>query len=128
MLEGALCGLLSEQGRGPGMAAVNVLHVSDLHMRAQDLSDIQIVVCALLHDVELWTRDYATRPDIVCFTGDLALNGKAEEYELARRHFLDPLLPVRGCRAIACSGYLAITTSTAAASEARSSGGLWRRS
>jgi 3',5'-cyclic AMP phosphodiesterase CpdA len=99
------------------MTTVNVLHLSDLHMREADLKDIDIVVSALLRDLALWMHGATTRPDVVCFTGDLAFSAKPEEYELAQQYFLDPLLQHWSCRGIACSWYQAITMWTARAFE-----------
>src|SRR5687767_14219757 len=77
--------------RGNQASAMNILHVSDLHISERSMRDFLIVLDAFWDDLDRWAAP-DIRPDIVCLTGDIAQSSKPEEYELARELFLDPLI------------------------------------
>ena len=73
------------------MAALTILHVSDLHMSRERRRDTLVVFEALVEDLRRW-QSKGVRPDIICVTGDIAFSGKPDQYELAGRYIFDPLL------------------------------------
>jgi hypothetical protein len=69
------------------MSFIRVLHVSDLHARAESRIDQDEIVAAMLADA---TTLADARPfDLAVVSGDLAFAGKAKEYEIARKLLLD---------------------------------------
>ena len=69
---------------------IRILHASDLHASANRSLDQGVLVKALLKDVEAFQKDVPI--DLVVFSGDLAFSGKAEDFDLARTMFLQPLM------------------------------------
>jgi len=67
------------------------LHLSDLHFRASDTYDENIVLKALLRDIGERIAQDGLRPDFVIISGDIAFASLPEEYTIARQ-FLDDLL------------------------------------
>jgi len=78
------------------MASLTWLHLSDLHFRESDEYDIDIIVRALLEDLERLKQQEGLRPDLIFFTGDIAYSGKKEQYEGAASHFFDQILEATG--------------------------------
>ncbi len=72
------------------------LHLSDLHMRREELDNLRVVLDALWRDVPKQIAALDAQLDFIAFTGDVAHSGGAEEYELAAEHFFSPLLQVTG--------------------------------
>lgn len=68
---------------------MRILHISDLHISAENEDDCRVLVAAMLKDA----KDHgANTPfDIAIFSGDLAGHGKSDEYKLAREVLLDPI-------------------------------------
>ncbi|MCX6579874.1 MAG: tetratricopeptide repeat protein [Candidatus Aminicenantes bacterium] len=74
-------------------AGLTWLHLSDWHQKGMDF-DRKVVRDALVDDIKK-RRDI--HPDLeyldfMVFSGDLAFNGKKEEYQAAAEHFLAPVL------------------------------------
>jgi predicted MPP superfamily phosphohydrolase len=70
------------------------LHLSDLHMRRDELDNLRVVLDALWEDLPVQIDELGGQLDFIAFTGDIAHSGKAEEYALAEEHFFQPLLEV----------------------------------
>jgi predicted phosphodiesterase len=68
---------------------IRVLHLSDLHARADWTTDQQEIVAAMLDDVETLAEHQTI--DAMIFSGDLAFSGAPAQYELATAALLDPL-------------------------------------
>jgi formylglycine-generating enzyme required for sulfatase activity len=79
------------------MSKLTWLHLSDLHFRPGERHtwDENIVLRALLNDVQERITSDGLRPAFIAVSGDIAFSGKAEEYDLARR-FFDELLETTG--------------------------------
>jgi len=75
------------------MATITWLHLSDLHFRASQAYDANVVLKALLRDVAGRIEQDGLRPDFVAVSGDVAFSGQPAEYDLARQ-FFDDLLQV----------------------------------
>ena len=71
------------------------LHLSDLHFRASQAYNANVVLKALLTDVQERIQQDGLRPDFIAVTGDVAFSGQPQEYKLAAE-FLDKLLSVTG--------------------------------
>jgi 3',5'-cyclic AMP phosphodiesterase CpdA len=69
------------------------LHISDLHFRASQTYNANVVLHALLNDIGERMREEHLRPDFIAVTGDISFSGQPDEYALARQ-FLDELLAV----------------------------------
>lgn len=81
------------------MTRLNWLHLSDWHQKGRDF-DRTVVLDALLADIR---QRKAIDPslekvDFVVFSGDLAYQGQAQEYETARERLLDPVLEALGLK------------------------------
>jgi predicted phosphodiesterase/WD40 repeat protein len=79
------------------MSKVTWLHVSDWHQKGEDF-DRQVVRDLLMKDIG---ERAAIDPDLakidfIIFSGDLAYNGKAQEYDFAVDYFFTPLLEATG--------------------------------
>ena len=77
------------------MSTLTWLHISDLHFRASQSYDSNIMLSALLEDVKERISDDGLQPDLIAVTGDVAFAGKAKEYDMARQ-FFDRLLDITG--------------------------------
>lgn len=79
------------------MSTITWLHLSDLHFRAtgQHRWDEDIVLQALLADVQECRKAYELVPDLILISGDIAYSGAPAEYDLARA-FFESLLAVTG--------------------------------
>lgn len=71
------------------MAFLRILHISDLHVRADWKEDEQEIVEAMLRDAEAFAAE--RRFDFAVFSGDLAFSGAAAEFALATEILLEPL-------------------------------------
>ena len=71
------------------------LHLSDFHFQAGVVSkwDSDIVINALLDDLQGLKDKYSLSPDVIFVSGDITYSGKTEEYEISRA-FFDDLLSV----------------------------------
>ena len=79
------------------MATITWLHLSDFHFRSDERQrwDENIVLHALLSDVQERIVSDGLRPDFAVVSGDIAFSGQQDEYILAG-HFFDDLLQVTG--------------------------------
>ncbi len=80
---------LAETGPGrvpeaPGDGRLRVLHLSDFHFSAASEADARPLLKRLLVDI---TRDRGLKPDLIIVTGDIAQNGREDEYALASAWF-----------------------------------------
>lgn len=73
------------------MSRIRWLQLSDLHISKENVKDISKVLEALWQDLQR-LADEGHTPDFICFTGDIAWAGKPEQYCLAEKVFLRPLL------------------------------------
>ena len=76
------------------MPDLTILHISDLHMSKDRLSEQRGVFRAFLRDLEQLMQQHDLHIDIVCLTGDIAYTAHPEEYALAAANVLEPLLKV----------------------------------
>ena len=79
------------------MAGLTWLHLSDWHQRGPDY-DRQVVRDALLTDLQQRDEIDGTlgQIDFVVFSGDVAWQGKPEEYQAARDVLFEPVLKAVG--------------------------------
>ena len=79
------------------MAAITWLHLSDLHLRAEERHawNEDIVLRKLVEDVTERREQDGLRPDLILVSGDIAYSGAPAEYGLARA-FFDDLLEATG--------------------------------
>jgi predicted MPP superfamily phosphohydrolase len=73
------------------MNTLTWLHLSDLHFRASQAHNSNVVLKALLRDIRERIQKDGLHPDFLAVTGDIAFSGQPAEYALARA-FLDDLL------------------------------------
>lgn len=73
------------------------LHLSDLHFKhsSVEVDDRREVLEEFWKDINAHIEN-GLRPDFIVVTGDIAHSGHDEEYDLARKHFFDPLLKYTG--------------------------------
>ncbi|MBN1286389.1 MAG: metallophosphoesterase [Anaerolineae bacterium] len=76
---------------GMGAQAITWLHLSDFHFRESTAYDADVVLSALLDDINNRIREDQVRPDFILFSGDIAFSGQPTEYRIARQ-FFDSLL------------------------------------
>ena len=67
------------------------LHISDLHFRASQTYNANVVLKALLRDIAERIQADGLRPDFIAVTGDVAFSGQPAEYTLAQSFFDDLL-------------------------------------
>ena len=77
------------------MSTISWLHLSDLHFEAKEKStwDANVVLKALLVDIQDLVKQYSLAPDLIFVSGDIAFSGAHDEYLLAQK-FFDDLLKV----------------------------------
>lgn len=83
------------------MKRIGILHISDVHINASSIAEIDTLVAKLIKDIEKVKVENSINIDLICFAGDLIGRGdKAQEDEnqlrLAEEHFIQPLLKVTG--------------------------------
>lgn len=79
------------------MSALNILHISDVHIQKKDAIEIQEIVKKLIADVKHIQKEKEISIDLICFTGDLIQRGdKAEkdenQWQLSEDILINPLL------------------------------------
>lgn len=74
---------------------VTWLHISDIHLKADEAYDRNVVLSALVRSVRGFREREGRAPDVVFATGDIAHSGQPGEYEVATR-FFDQLLDAAG--------------------------------
>lgn len=77
---------------GLATSHVVVLHLSDLHYRADKETETEMFTKALLRDLDL----QGTQIDCVVFSGDLTYSGKPEQFFGAYDHFIEPVTKFLG--------------------------------
>lgn len=79
------------------MSSLSILHVSDLHISDSIFVDQQIVLAALIKDVEM-QRKNGVVIDLIVFSGDLVAKGNysEENQRLVEVEFFTPLLKASG--------------------------------
>jgi predicted MPP superfamily phosphohydrolase len=76
---------------------LRLVHVSDLHYRAEDNADSAIVLSALKADIERFVSEHSFKADAAIFSGDLAFSGCAEcEFDGALTNALMPVASACG--------------------------------
>lgn len=83
------------------MKRIGILHVSDIHINASSISEIDVLVEKLVKDIKKVKAENSVNIDMICFAGDLISRGdRAIENEmqikLAEEHFIQPLLNATG--------------------------------
>lgn len=81
-------------GSVDGGRSVRILHLSDIHFRAETAWNARPVLSALTDFIGNEVAE-GRKPDLVAITGDIAWSGKQTEYKLAR-DWLDTLWPRLG--------------------------------
>lgn len=71
---------------------IRILHLSDIHFKADKAWDADPVLRALVRFIAKEVND-GFAPDLVAITGDVAFAGVAEEYQLARAWLDQQLWP-----------------------------------
>lgn len=71
------------------MTRVRILHISDLHARADWTEDQEEIVRAMIADAHSFANSQPF--DLAIFSGDLTFSGQPREFTLAQRVLLDPL-------------------------------------
>jgi HEAT repeat protein/predicted phosphodiesterase len=81
------------------MAGITWLHLSDWHQKGAEF-DRQVVRDALVRDIREREKIHHSLAKVhfVVFSGDLAWNGEAGEFEAARNNLLDPVLQATGLK------------------------------
>lgn len=74
---------------------VTWLHLSDLHFCEANAYDMNVVLEALLHDIDTRIKEDRLRFDFIVVTGDIAFSANPTQYHHAR-HFFDALLQITG--------------------------------
>jgi len=75
--------------------SVTWLHISDLHLKADESHDRNVVLGALVKSVRGYREREKRAPDMIFATGDIAHSGQPKEYEVATL-FFDQLLAAAG--------------------------------
>jgi len=70
------------------MKPINILHISDIHADESTQAKLHNRVKAFLDDVENLRGEI----DLVIVTGDIALSGKKQQFEIAEKVLFEPLL------------------------------------
>lgn len=81
------------------MAELTWLHLSDWHQQGPDF-DREVVRNALVKDISDRARidERLGQVDLIVFSGDLAFNGRPEEYDAAQKHLIEPVLRATGLK------------------------------
>ncbi|OGU25851.1 MAG: hypothetical protein A2X85_16575 [Geobacteraceae bacterium GWF2_54_21] len=69
-------------------STIKVLHISDIHADESTIDKLTLRIKSFLSDMD----QYRGEIDLVVVTGDIALSGKAEQYEVAEKIIIDPML------------------------------------
>ena len=79
------------------MKKIGILHISDVHINASSISEIDLLVEKLINDIKKVKIENDINIDLICFTGDLIGRGDKAfndemQIQLAEKHFIQPLL------------------------------------
>ena len=80
---------------------VNILHISDTHVNASALLEIDKLVDKLINDVKKVENENNIRIDLICFSGDLINRGDMAvddecQLKIAEEHLVQPLINALG--------------------------------
>lgn len=83
------------------MKKIGILHISDIHINASSILEIDSLVEKLIKDIEKVKDENKIHIDLVCFAGDLIGRGDMAfenemQIQLAEDHFIHPLLNAIG--------------------------------
>ena len=83
------------------MKKVGILHISDVHINASSILEIDSLVEKLINDIKKVKDENDINIDLICFTGDLIAGGDKAfndemQIQLAEEHFISPLLEAIG--------------------------------
>ena len=83
------------------MKKLGILHVSDIHIDASSITEVDIIVEKLLKDIKKVESENDIQIDLICFAGDLIGRGEwalenENQITLAEEHFINPLLNATG--------------------------------
>lgn len=83
------------------MKKIGILHISDVHIDAASISEIDIMVEKLIKDINRVKSENDVHIDFVCFAGDLIGRGDKAfddemQIELAEKYFINPMLKAMG--------------------------------
>lgn len=83
------------------MKKLGLLHISDLHINASSIQEIDSLVKKLIKDIEKVKLENNLNIDLICFAGDLIDAGEKaledeKQIELAEKYFVNPLLKATG--------------------------------
>lgn len=79
------------------MKKLGILHVSDIHINASSIAEIDVLVDKLINDIRKVRLENNINIDLICFAGDLIGRGDMafegeKQIEVAEEHFIQPLL------------------------------------
>ncbi|MBD5148135.1 MAG: hypothetical protein HDT19_05065, partial [Oscillibacter sp.] len=79
------------------MRALNILHISDMHIQKKDENEIREIVGKLIADIKNVQKEKDIAIDLICFTGDLIQRGDMAEkgenqWQLADDILITPLM------------------------------------
>lgn len=79
------------------MRKIGILHLSDVHINASSISEIDLLVGKLVNDIRKVKDENHITIDLICFAGDLIDRGDKAfddemQIQLAEEHFIEPLL------------------------------------
>lgn len=83
------------------MKKLGILHISDVHINASSISEIDSLVEKLIKDIAKVKSENGINIDLICFAGDLIGRGDMAfenemQIQLAEEHFIQPLLTATG--------------------------------
>ena len=83
------------------MKKIGILHISDIHINASSILEIDSLVEKLIKDIEKVKDENRIHIDLICFAGDLIGRGdmafeNERQIQLAEEHFIQPLLNAIG--------------------------------
>lgn len=83
------------------MKKIGILHISDVHISASSISEIDSLVGKLIRDIKKVKAENNINIDLICFAGDLISRGDKAfsdemQIQLAEEHFIQPLLNAIG--------------------------------
>ena len=83
------------------MKKIGILHISDVHINASSILEIDSLVKKLIIDIEKVKDENNLQINLICFAGDLIEKGEDAlkdemQIRLAEEHFIQPLLKALG--------------------------------
>ena len=79
------------------MVSLNILHISDAHIKKKDVLEIKEIDQKLINDINRVQIDKDIKIDLICFTGDLIQRGDRSiddegQWKIAQEILVEPLL------------------------------------